>query len=51
MWPQAHPGKGWDASRRVWETGTGLELTISSVRIEGCINRGTVGRRRQAIGC
>lgn len=49
MWPQAHPGKGWNASSKAWETGKGLELTISSVS-QGYINKGSVGKMREVIG-
>lgn len=48
--PQAHPGQGWNVSGRACETGIGLELTISSARIRGYINRGPVSRRREVTG-
>lgn len=49
MQPQAHPSQSWNASCRARETGIGLELKISSVRVRGYINRGPVGRRRDRL--
>lgn len=48
--PQAHPGQGWRAGHRAWETGIGLELTVHSVTVKGSISRGPVGRRREVTG-
>ena len=48
--PQAHPGQGWRAGHRAWETGVGLALTVHSVTVKGYISRGPVGRRREVTG-